>query len=69
MRTKTGLSMAGAGLLLAASAAGAVAVDQVKTVQGMVEGTPALASGVRTFKGIPFAAPLWATAASRRHSR
>jgi para-nitrobenzyl esterase len=35
----------------------AVAADRVKTTNGVVEGTGRQASGVRMFKGIPFAAP------------
>jgi len=35
----------------------ALAADQVKTTNGIVEGTGPQSSGVRMFKGIPFAAP------------
>jgi len=50
------------GLLVAALlgmplAGGALAADRVKTTSGIVEGTGRQASGVRMFKGIPFAAP------------
>ena len=44
--------------LLATTLAGGVsAQDRVKTTNGMVEGASATSPGVRTFKGIPFAAP------------
>ena len=47
-----------AALLATASFAGdARAADQVKTMNGLVEGTGPQAGGVRMFKGIPFAAP------------
>src|SRR5438876_3166700 len=36
---------------------GASAQNRVKTANGIVEGSPEQSSGIRTFKGIPFAAP------------
>jgi para-nitrobenzyl esterase len=52
---------AGLGLVAALSAwpttGGALAADQVKTANGIVEGTGPQSSGVRMFKGVPFAAP------------
>jgi para-nitrobenzyl esterase len=36
---------------------GALAADQVRTESGVVEGLPASGSTIRTFRGIPFAAP------------
>jgi para-nitrobenzyl esterase len=44
-------------LFAAAPAVGARAADRVKTASGVVEGDGPQASGVREFKGIPFAAP------------
>jgi len=44
-------------LLLIGLAGDARAADQVRTKNGMVEGTGPQSSGVRMFKGIPFAAP------------
>jgi para-nitrobenzyl esterase len=44
------------GLALAFSIAG-LAADQVRTESGVVEGLPASGSTIRTFRGIPFAAP------------
>ena len=46
-----------AALLAMPLAGGALAADRVKTTSGVVEGTGRQASGVRMFKGIPFAAP------------
>ncbi len=46
-----------AALLGVPLAGGALAADRVKTTNGVVEGTGRQASGVRMFKGIPFAAP------------
>ena len=46
-----------ASLLLTGLAGSAFAQDRVKTAKGVVEGTADKSSGVRTFKGIPFAAP------------
>ena len=46
-----------AALLGVPLAGGALAADRVKTTSGVVEGTGRQASGVRMFKGIPFAAP------------
>jgi para-nitrobenzyl esterase len=43
-------------LLTATSAVGVSAADRVKTANGVVEGTTAR-SGIRIFRGIPFAAP------------
>ncbi|MDQ3918148.1 MAG: carboxylesterase family protein, partial [Acidobacteriota bacterium] len=51
------LSLAAAFLFAAAPAVGARAADRVKTASGVVEGDGPQASGVRVFKGIPFAAP------------
>ena len=36
---------------------GALAADQVKTANGVIEGTGAQGNGIRMFKGIPFAEP------------
>jgi para-nitrobenzyl esterase len=47
----------GAILFATILAANASAADRVKTANGVVEGTGAQSSGVRMFKGIPFAAP------------
>ena len=45
-------------LLILLSAAGvAFAADQVRTANGVVEGRGAQRSGVRNFRGIPFAQP------------
>ena len=46
-----------AATLFAAQAASAYAPDRVKTASGVVEGAGRQSSGVRAFKGIPFAAP------------
>src|SRR3954466_4209906 len=46
-----------AALLAAALPGDARAADQVKTTNGLIEGTGPQSSGVRMFKGIPFAAP------------
>lgn len=46
-----------AGLLVTLIPSGAFANDQVKTDGGIVEGVSAASSGVRVFRGIPFAAP------------
>jgi len=43
--------------LLLLTAFGASAADQVKTANGMLEGTSDSATGIREFKGIPFAEP------------
>jgi para-nitrobenzyl esterase len=48
------------GLLGLAAAMGTLtmlAADQVKTAHGVLEGTVDTATGIRTFKGVPFAAP------------
>ena len=57
--TPANLSMSFAMAILFATtlAAGTVAQDRVKTANGIVEGAPAESSGVRAFKGIPFASP------------
>jgi hypothetical protein len=47
-------------------AANALAADQVKTTNGIVEGTGPQSSGVRMFKGIPFAAGCPSDAHRRR---
>ena len=45
-------------ILLATSVAGsAFAQDRVKTANGIVEGSSEQSSGIRTFKGVPFASP------------
>lgn len=44
-------------LLVTAQAGSASAQDRIKTANGVVEGTSEKSSGVKTFKGIPFAAP------------
>src|SRR4051812_23196469 len=46
-----------AALFALPSTGGARAADQVKTANGLIEGTGPQATGVRMFKGIPFAAP------------
>jgi para-nitrobenzyl esterase len=46
-----------AAALFAARAASAYAPDRVKTSDGVIEGAGRQSSGVRSFKGIPFAAP------------
>ena len=40
-------------------ATGAHAADRVKIASGTLEAAAPLASGVREFKGIPYAAPTW----------
>ena len=58
MRTPRGLqALLMAALLGMPLAGGALAADRVKTTNGVVEGTGRQDSGVRMFKGIPFAAP------------
>ena len=58
MRTRSGWRAALAAALFAIGVtATARAADQVKTTNGIVEGTGPQSSGVRMFKGIPFAAP------------
>ena len=47
----------GAAFLIAALTGGIFAADRVKTKNGTVEGAGKSASGVRSFKGIPYAAP------------
>jgi para-nitrobenzyl esterase len=47
--------LAAAMLTAAATAASAYAPDRVKTADGVIEGAGARSSGVRTFKGVPFA--------------
>src|ERR1700736_355101 len=58
IRTSNGALKAAAIVLtsiaMAASAAGA---DRVKTANGILEGTGPQASGIREFKGVPFAEP------------
>jgi para-nitrobenzyl esterase len=44
-------------LIMTLSAVGAFAADRVKLANGILEGTGPQASGVREFKGIPFAEP------------
>ena len=46
-----------AALVVAPHAGDAAGVDQVKTANGVVEGTGPQSSGVRMFRGIPFAEP------------
>ena len=58
MKTSLGGTLFKAALLLStALAAGAEGADRVRTADGAVEGAGAAASGVRAFKGIPFAQP------------
>ncbi len=57
MRTRWGSFAAMAVALVIGLAGDARAADQVKTKNGIVEGTGPQRSGVRMFKGIPFAAP------------
>src|ERR1700674_1086422 len=46
------------GILLATTLTGSVyAQDRVKTANGIVEGSSEQRSGIRTFKGVPFASP------------
>src|ERR1051325_11344961 len=49
--------LAAATLCAASAAVGARVADRVKTADGVVEGEGAQGSGVRAFKGIPFAEP------------
>jgi para-nitrobenzyl esterase len=56
MRWKSSIALV-ATLVAAASSGGAFAADRVKTANGALEGTGPQASGVREFKGVPFAAP------------
>src|SRR6186713_500298 len=57
-RTRSRLHALAAAVLLTSPLAGnSFAADQVKTANGIVEGAGAQSSGVRVFKGIPFAAP------------
>ena len=44
-------------IILLTLALGLLAADRVKITDGTLEGTGALAAGVREFKGVPFAAP------------
>src|SRR5260221_10442777 len=44
-------------LASAAMAASAAGTDRVKTANGTLEGTGPQASGIREFKGVPFAEP------------
>ena len=58
MRTRAEIRTALTAALFAIGLAGdARAADQVKTTNGMVEGTGPQSSGIRVFRGIPFAAP------------
>lgn len=59
MSRQLGRSILAATILLAAVFAGeaAAAADRVRTANGVVEGAGAQASGVRVFRGIPFAQP------------
>jgi para-nitrobenzyl esterase len=50
-------SLAAAAFIAISFAGDALAADQVKTTNGVVEGTGTQSSGVRMFKGVPFAAP------------
>ena len=56
-RTTLRLALAGAAMLTLASAGHAAMTGPVKTVDGLVAGTPGKVAGVTAFKGIPFAAP------------
>src|SRR5690349_3668183 len=55
--TSRTILLIGAICLAAALTGGASAADRVKTADGVVEGAAVESSGVRAFKGIPFAAP------------
>jgi para-nitrobenzyl esterase len=55
--TQLSTLLAGAICLAAAMAGGASGADRVRTADGILEGTTIPGSGVRAFKGIPFAAP------------
>jgi para-nitrobenzyl esterase len=57
MKTMVRLPLSIVVLLAATAPAGAAAPDRVKIASGVVEGTGVQPSGVRIFKGIPFAAP------------
>jgi para-nitrobenzyl esterase len=46
-----------AGVLAMISSGSTLAADQVRTENGVVEGTTTVSPGVRVFRGIPFAAP------------
>ena len=56
-RTHCGLLGLVAALVVAPFAGDAAGVDQVKTANGVVEGIGPQSSGIRMFKGIPFAEP------------
>ena len=57
-RTPSRLRPLAAAALIAIPLSGdAFAADQVRTTNGIVEGTGPQSSGVRMFQGIPFAAP------------
>lgn len=57
MKTIVRLTLSIAALLAATALARADAPDRVKVASGVLEGTGVQPSGVRVFKGIPFAAP------------
>ena len=58
MKSSVSRALRGAALLLfTALAASAAAADRVKTANGAVEGAGRQGSGVRAFKGVPFAQP------------
>ena len=57
MRLFIRMNLFAAAFLIAGLFINTQAADRVKTLNGMVEGTGKQKSGVRMFKGIPFAAP------------
>ena len=57
MKLSSKIKFFGATVLIAGFTSGIFAADQAKTKNGVVEGTGKQKSGVRIFKGIPYAAP------------
>jgi para-nitrobenzyl esterase len=57
MKSLNRIKLCGAVLLIAVLMSGASASDRVKTANGVVSGVGKQKSGVRAFKGIPYAAP------------
>ena len=61
--------LAGGLLLMAVIGSSAALPEQVRVEGGIVQGIPRGDSAVRIFKGIPFAAPPWATCAGSHRNR